>query len=68
MNGGSNSMVNDEAGVESHSVVGFFGASIQTEENRCDSRNSNHEMAVMIASGSKAKSKNSNLTNGMGLL
>ena len=68
VNGGSNSMVNDEVGVESHSVVGFFGASIQTEENRSDSRNSNHEMAVMIASGSEAKSKNSNLTNGMGLL
>ena len=63
VNRGSDSMVNDGAGVESHGVeshgaAGFFGASVQTEENRCDSWNSNHEMAVMIASGSKAKSKN----------
>ena len=38
MNGGSDSMVNDGAGVESHGAAGFFGASVQTEENRCDSR------------------------------
>ncbi|KAK9991321.1 hypothetical protein SO802_026306 [Lithocarpus litseifolius] len=47
VNGGSDSMVNVRASADSHGAAGFFGASAQAEENRCDSRNSNHEMAVM---------------------
>lgn len=57
VNGGLDSMVNDVASAKSHGAVGFFGPSTQTKENRSDSRNSNHEVAVMTASGSEAKSE-----------
>ena len=69
---GSDSMVNDGAGVKSHRVAGAeshghgvasnVGASAQTEAKKSDSRNSNKVLAVITALGSEAKSKNSNFS------